>query len=121
MRNVSGKKKAVEKIKTHFRFNNILPKNRAVYETVWKNIVEPGRPQMTIRRMRITCWIPKATNTHSRNMQYLLLFYCKNGCTNASQCCVMRTLPVTEKMRVNESGNRVLKRILNTKHSTRFK
>jgi len=28
-----------------------------------KNIVELGRPQMTIWRMRISCWIPKATNT----------------------------------------------------------
>jgi len=28
-----------------------------------KNIVERGRPQMTIWRMRIACWIPKATNT----------------------------------------------------------
>jgi hypothetical protein len=32
---------------------------------VWKNIVQPGRRQMTIWRMRIVCWIPKATNTHS--------------------------------------------------------
>jgi hypothetical protein len=29
------------------------------------NIVEPGRPQMTIWRMRIAWWIPKVTNTHS--------------------------------------------------------
>ena len=39
--------------------------NRAVYEIMWKNIVEPDRPQMTIRRMRIACWITKATNIHS--------------------------------------------------------
>ena len=32
---------------------------------MWKNIVHPGRPQMTIWRMRIICWIRKATNTHS--------------------------------------------------------
>jgi hypothetical protein len=32
---------------------------------MWKNIVELGRPQMTIRRMLIACWITKATNTHS--------------------------------------------------------
>jgi hypothetical protein len=32
---------------------------------VEKRIVEPGRPQMAIWRMRIACWIPKATNTHS--------------------------------------------------------
>ena len=27
-------------------------------------MVERVRPQMTILRMRIACWIPKATNTH---------------------------------------------------------
>ena len=39
--------------------------NRAFYEVMWNNFVERGRPQMTIWRMRIACWIPKATNTHS--------------------------------------------------------
>ena len=32
---------------------------------MWKNIIEPGRPQMTTWQMRIACWIPKATNAHS--------------------------------------------------------
>ena len=32
---------------------------------MWKNIVEPALPQTTIRRMRIACWIPKATKTKS--------------------------------------------------------
>ena len=31
----------------------------------WKNIVDMGRPRMEIRRMRISRWAPKATNTHS--------------------------------------------------------
>jgi len=31
---------------------------------MWKNIAEPGRPQMTIWRKRISCWIPKAADTH---------------------------------------------------------
>jgi len=35
-----------------------------------ENIIERGRPQMTIRRMRVAYWIPKATNTHS---QYVVL------------------------------------------------
>ena len=30
-----------------------------------KNVVEPGKPQITIGRMRIACCIPKATNTFS--------------------------------------------------------
>jgi len=28
---------------------------------MWKNVVEPDRPQVTIWRMRIACWTPKAT------------------------------------------------------------
>jgi hypothetical protein len=46
---------------THFKFS--------VYE-MWKNtsILQTGRSQVTIWRMHIACWIPKATNT--RNMQY---------------------------------------------------
>jgi hypothetical protein len=32
---------------------------------MWKNTVEPDRPQLTIWRMRIVCWVTKATNTHS--------------------------------------------------------
>jgi hypothetical protein len=39
--------------------------NRAVYEIKWKNIVETGRQQATIWRMRITYWTPKSTNTPS--------------------------------------------------------
>jgi hypothetical protein len=33
---------------------------------MWKTIVEPGRPQMTKRRMRVACWIPKAAHIHSQ-------------------------------------------------------
>jgi hypothetical protein len=40
--------KVVEKIKTRFMFNNFLPENRAVYEIMWNNTVQPDRPQMTI-------------------------------------------------------------------------
>ena len=43
---------------------------RAVYEVMWKNTVERSRPQIAIRRMRIACRIPKATNTHS---EYVIL------------------------------------------------
>jgi len=55
--------KAAEKIKTHFLY-------RAVCEIMWKNVVEPGRPQMTIWRMSVACCIPKATDTHS---EYVIL------------------------------------------------
>jgi hypothetical protein len=47
-------------------FNNLIfLENCAVYEVMWKRFSEPGRPQRTIRGMRIACWIPKAKNTHS--------------------------------------------------------
>ena len=51
-------------------FNNFFPKNRTVYETMWKIMVQPHRPQMEIRRMRFACWITKATDTHS---QYVII------------------------------------------------
>jgi len=35
-----------------------------------KNIVEPDRPQMTMWRMRIACWIPLTANTYS---EYVML------------------------------------------------
>ena len=37
--------------------------NRTDYEIMWKNIVQLNRPQITTWRMRIACWIHKATNT----------------------------------------------------------
>ena len=50
----------VEKIKTytHFMFINFFFffENLDIYEIMWKILY---RPQMTIWRMRIACWIPK--------------------------------------------------------------
>jgi hypothetical protein len=48
-------------------FNNFSTENRAVYEIMWKNVVERGRPadDHTVRRTRIACWITTATNTQS--------------------------------------------------------
>jgi len=54
--------KFVEKIKIHI-LCSITFENCAVYEIMWKNIVEPIRPQMTTLRMRTAHWIPTATNT----------------------------------------------------------
>jgi hypothetical protein len=53
--------KIVEKIKIHILCSVTFFEHRAVYKKRWKNIVERGRPQMTIWRMSIACWIPKAT------------------------------------------------------------
>jgi hypothetical protein len=64
MRNVSDKS-CRENQNTHFMFRIIFVENRAAYEIMWKNIVEPDRPQVAVLRMRIAYWITKATNTNS--------------------------------------------------------
>jgi len=51
---------------THFTQNNFFfVENLAFYEIMWNKVVELGRTHIKIWRMRIACWIPKATNTHS--------------------------------------------------------
>jgi len=40
---------------------------------MWKNILGPSRPQITIWRVRIACWIAKHTNTHTGCVQRIAL------------------------------------------------
>jgi hypothetical protein len=48
--------KFAEKMKTQFVVKNILfYKNCTIYEIMWKNMLDPERPQVKILRMRITC------------------------------------------------------------------
>ena len=68
--------KVVEKIKTHILYSVTFSENRAVCEIMGKNIVQRDRPHMEIWRIRISCWIPKATNTHSEYI-ILIVFHCK--------------------------------------------
>jgi hypothetical protein len=46
-----------------------------------------------LRRIRIACWITKATDTHSEYVIHIA-FHGNNGYANAPQCYVIRTLPV---------------------------
>jgi len=46
MRHVSDR--FVEEIKTHTVFRKFFFENRAVYGIMWKNTVQPDRPQMTV-------------------------------------------------------------------------
>ena len=93
--------KVVQKIKTHILCSvTFFFENRAVYEIVWKNFVERGRPQMAIWRMRIACWVPKATDTHSEYV-ILVAFPHISFCTNAPQRHVIRTLSVLTQPRRN--------------------
>ena len=56
--------KVVKKIKTHMlcSLTPPLPENHAVYEVMWKSIVEPDRPAITIWRVLNACLF---TNTRS--------------------------------------------------------
>jgi len=55
----------VEEIKTRFMFNYFFFEDRAVYEIMWKNIVDRGSPQMTMWRMCIACWLTKGAHTRT--------------------------------------------------------
>ena len=59
------RKKKVEKKHT-FMFSNIFSSKNVPFVRMWKNTVELGRrPEITIWRTRIACWITKATDIHS--------------------------------------------------------
>jgi hypothetical protein len=66
MRNV-WVKSCREKHNTHFVFSKCFPKNRAVYEVMWKYIYKKtGHSLQKILRLRFACWINKAR--HTQNM-----------------------------------------------------
>ena len=55
MGNVSDK--VVEKIRTFIICSmTFFPENLAVYETMWKNTVQPDRSKTTVWRMRVACF-----------------------------------------------------------------
>jgi hypothetical protein len=69
MRNVSDKN-VIEEVKIYILCSVASFEKRAFYEIMLENVVETGRPQMTIWRTRIACWIHNSTNTHS---EYVIL------------------------------------------------
>jgi len=56
--------------------------------------IEPGSTHITIRLIRISCWLPTTTNTHTQIVSYSLLSHSNNDCTTAPQCYAIRTLAV---------------------------
>ena len=54
-----------------------------------ENIVKPGRPHMTIWRMRIACWVPKVTDTLG-----IYNTYCFSTTTVVTRTCINVTLNV---------------------------
>ena len=67
---------------------------RAVYEMMWKNMLQLDRPQMkTVRRMGFACWVTKATDTHSEYVRRIA-FHCNSGYRNVPLCYVVRAVSV---------------------------
>jgi len=50
-----------------------------LWDNVKTNIVEQGRPEMTVWRMCIACWMPKATGTRAEYVIHKLLSHGING------------------------------------------
>ena len=85
---------------------------------MWKNFVERGGPQMTKWRMRIACWIPKATHTH---WKYVILITlplqqwlqeCARTFSDTYIACLVRlkvTLSYTGNTKYKTSANGVLR------------
>ena len=86
----------VEELKTHISCSRTIFffKNRIAFEITWKNMVQPDRPQMIIRRMRFACWITKVTDTHSEYVKT----YCLSTATMVTRTRLyvmfIRILPV---------------------------
>jgi hypothetical protein len=68
--------KVVEKIKIHTLYPITFSKNRAVYETMSKNIVQPGKSQM-VKLRRVACCVRKPRThglTHTQKYVILIAF-----------------------------------------------
>jgi hypothetical protein len=92
--------KVLNKIKTHFMdsvtffllflFIYFVYINDAIYEIMWRNIVELDSPQVTLWHMRIACYIPKAIDAYSESI--ILLLHVHSGCMNVPQCYIICSL-----------------------------
>jgi hypothetical protein len=72
-------------------FNNFLFRKSCHLWDKVENIIQRSRPQMTIWHMRVACWIPKATNTHS---PYTYNTYCLSTTTIMARTRLIVTLHI---------------------------
>jgi len=84
--------KVVEKIKIPILFSITFLNNHTIYEMMWKNIEEPGRPQVTIWCICTTCGIPKATGTCSGYVILIAFPLQQQLCEHASLLRYMYTV-----------------------------
>jgi hypothetical protein len=73
-----------------------------VYEIMWKNMVQRGRPHMSLWRMRIAYWIIKATDTHTEYVIFPVFPQQQLLHESASMLLYIQTLSVLSLRRVKE-------------------
>ena len=72
---------------TSFMFNNFSLSRKSCH--LWDNVEQCCRAGQATddKRAHAHCVLEHPSlQTHTRNMQYLLLFHCNNGCKNAPHC-----------------------------------
>jgi hypothetical protein len=88
MRNVSDKC-CREKQKTHLIFSRIVSLMRRYVKILYYRIGH--RWHFGVCAL---LGVYLSLQLYTQNVLYLQLFHCKNGCTNAPQCYVIRTMPI---------------------------
>ena len=79
--NAAGKKK-------HISFSTMFFDTRVIYEIMWKNIVQPDRPQMTIQYGAWALHGGKYAYRHTLRICNTYCFSTTLGNVNAPQCYV---------------------------------
>jgi len=103
------------KSKSTFCVQQHFFENRAVYEIMWKNTVQPDRPKMTIWRMRIACWITKATDTILDTYCFSTTRVVTRTRLNLTLCVKHTACLVLPQFLMNDTIFERKKKLLNTK------
>jgi len=103
--------KVVEKTKTHFVFDFFVLKSCRLYEIMWKKYCRAREATCRYGGMRIACWIPEATNTHSEHVIFIAFPLQQRlndrasllGCTYIDCCAIVSVLVPTVLITVMSS------------------
>jgi hypothetical protein len=87
--------KVIEKIKTHILCSITFSANRAVCEIMWKSMVEPDRPQMTIYTAHALCMLDNWGYRHTLRICdiYCLCTSTLLPCTHIASRVILMSLP----------------------------
>jgi hypothetical protein len=97
VRNVSDRN--LEKVKTHMLVNFFPRKSYLLWDNVEKySTAKQATDCNTVRRMRVACWIPKSTDTHSKSI-ILIVFPFNMGNVDVPLCYLDTTLPLSLKLK----------------------